>query len=157
MRFKRKSNRLESSFYKQKGVYFLTLCCFNGKSIFTSESIVNSMLETLESCCNDYGLKNLAYCFMPNHLHLLLEGEEDSNLIGMVKKFKQLTGYHFKKDTGDNLWQKSFYDHILRKEEDIVNIIRYILENPVRKGLVSQPSEYVYSGSLQFGKGVFKM
>lgn len=88
---------------------------------------------------------------MPDHLHLLLKGEEKSDLVRMVKQFKQLTGYYFKRGAGKRLWQKSYYDHVLRKEEDVRGVIRYILENPVRKGLVSQPEEYLFCGSLEFG------
>jgi len=88
---------------------------------------------------------------------MLLEGEEGSNLIKMIKQFKQLTGYYFKQDTGRGLWQKSYYDHILRKQEDVVSIVRYILENPVRKGLVKHPDEYPFSGSLEFEKEIFNL
>lgn len=94
---------------------------------------------------------------MPDHAHLLLGGEDGSDLIRMIKQFKQLTGYRFKKGTGKNLWQKSYYDHILRKEEDVTKVVRYILENPVRKGLVKHPEEYPFSGSLEFGKDIFAM
>jgi len=45
----------------------------------------------------------------------------------------------------------------LRKEENITQVIKYILENPVRKGLVNDFAEYPFSGSLEFGKNVFKM
>ena len=48
------------------------------------------------------------------------------------------------------LWQTSFYDHFLRKEEDIEKVVMYVLNNPVRKGLVSEWMEYHYSGSLVF-------
>jgi len=157
MDFKRKINRLERELYCQKRMYFLTLCCLDGQEIFKEPQIVNSVLEKLKLCCETHCFKNYAYCFMPDHLHLLLTGEENSDLIKMVKQFKQLTGYYFKKDTGRSLWQKSYYDHILRKEEDVASVVRYILENPVRKTLVKHPDEYSFSGSLEFGKEIFKM
>jgi putative transposase len=157
MDFKRKVNRLDLEFYRQIGIYFLTICCFNGKGIFKNAQIVNELLEKLKGCCKTHGFTNYVYCFMPDHLHLLLAGEEGSNLIKMVKQFKQLTGYLFKKETSERLWQKSYYDHILRKEEDVVKVVRYILENPVRKGLTKHPEEYPFSGSLKFGREIFKM
>jgi len=45
-------------------------------------------------------------------------------------------------------WQKDFYDHVLRKNEDMVAQIKYILDNPVRRGLVSSWDEYPFSGSI---------
>ena len=47
-------------------------------------------------------------------------------------------------------WQTSFYDHFLRKEEDVRDVVMYVLHNPVRKGLVSEWREYPYSGSLVY-------
>jgi putative transposase len=157
MSFRRKTNRLESELYYGKRLYFLTICSFDGQNIFKSAPVVNSLLDKLKTCCTTHGFLNYAYCFMPAHLHLLLAGEDNSNLIKMMRHFKQLTGYEFKRKTGKRLWQKSYYDHILRKEESIANVVRYILENPVRKGLAKHPEEYPFSGSLEFGKEIFKM
>ena len=157
MNFKRKVNRLELGLYSQKRVYFLTICTFNGQATFKNSQIVNSLLGKLKTCCETFGFINYVYCFMLDHLHLLLGGTEGSDLIKMIKQFKQSTGYHFKKETRKKLWQKSYYDHILRKEESIANVVRYVLENPVRKGLVKHPKEYPFSGSLEFGKEIFRM
>lgn len=157
MSFKRKTNGLDQELYCQKRIYFITICSFDGKELFKKPQTVDWLLEKLKECGKIHGFINYAYCFMPDHVHFLLEGDEGSNLIAMVKKFKQLTGYYYKKETGKGLWQKSYYDHILRKEEDIVQVVRYILENPVRKGLVRQAEEYPFSGSLKFRKEIFKL
>ena len=157
MDFKRKINGLERELHCYKTMYFLTLCCLDGRQIFKDARIVHSVLKRLRLCCETHRFKNYVYCFMPDHLHMLLEGEEGSNLIKMIKQFKQLTGYYFKQDSGRGLWQKSYYDHILRKQEDVVSIVRYILENPVRKGLVKHPDEYPFSGSFEFEKEIFNL
>lgn len=47
-------------------------------------------------------------------------------------------------------WQTSFYDHFLRKEEAVRDVVMYVLNNPVRRGLVSEWKEYPYSGSLVY-------
>jgi putative transposase len=157
MEFKRKANRLNQELYRHQRVYFLTLCCLDETANLTDSKTVDWMLNELKACCVKHGFKNLAYCFMPDHLHLLLEGQEDSDLIKLIKLFKQLTGYRFCKETNNKLWQKSYYDHILRKEEDVRSIVKYILENPIRKNLVIKPEEYPFSGSLEYGTEIFKM
>ena len=43
------------------------------------------------------------------------------------------------------LWQKNFYDHVVRKEEPLIKIAEYIVNNPIRKGIVSEWEEYPYS------------
>lgn len=44
------------------------------------------------------------------------------------------------------LWQQSYYDHVARREEDVMAVCRYILDNPVRKGLVEDADAWPYSG-----------
>jgi hypothetical protein len=46
------------------------------------------------------------------------------------------------------VWQSSFYDHILRKDEDIFSVAEYILNNPVRRGMVAYWRDYKYCGLL---------
>jgi REP element-mobilizing transposase RayT len=88
---------------------------------------------------------------MPDHCHFLWQGtEEQSNLRQAVKHFKQSTGFYFQKRTGRRLWQKNYFDHILRKEEKIMTVCQYIFENPVRAGLVGDYRDYPYSGSMVF-------
>ncbi len=83
---------------------------------------------------------------MPDHLHILTSGDEKTNLIKFIKTFKQKTGYNFRKTAGRNLWQKSFHDHVVRKEENLSSIAEYIFNNPVRKGLVQNYEEYPFLG-----------
>jgi len=88
---------------------------------------------------------------MPEHLHLLLEGQkEDANLKKFISMFKQKTSYVYKKKTGKKLWQENYYEHILRKDEAIKDVARYILGNPIRRGLVNDLLSYPFSGSFMF-------
>jgi len=94
--------------------------------------------------------KVLAYTFMPDHCHLLVYTEGNITIIDFIKKYKQITGYYFKQKYSKKLWQKSYYDHIVRDSEDIDEFIAYIFKNPVRSGLVDDWYEYPYSGSFEF-------
>ena len=49
--------------------------------------------------------------------------------------------------TKQRLWQESFYDHVVRPEEDLSAIARYIIDNPVRAGIVKSPLDYPFAGS----------
>lgn len=97
---------------------------------------------------------------MPDHLHLLLEGRfANSDLKRFVSSYKQHTGYRYKLYVAQGfspaqlgqlkLWQTSYYDHVLRKDEDILDIARYILNNPTRKKLVKHFLEYKFVGSFE--------
>ena len=87
----------------------------------------------------------LAYCFMPTHFHLLILGSENSRLLPFVRHFKQTTSF----DCGGEapqLWQRSFYDRVLRVEEDLEDVARYIWGNPVRAGIVDDWERFPFSG-----------
>ena len=60
--------------------------------------------------------------------------------------FKGRTATVFRKRFGkSNLWQQSAYDHVIRKGEDLKAVIQYVVNNPVRKDLVTCPEDYPYS------------
>ena len=85
---------------------------------------------------------------MPDHVHLLVEGLNDSSdLCAFVKVAKQRTGFAYTRSTLRRLWQPSYWDRILRDEESTWDVIRYICENPVRAGLVERVEDYQFLGS----------
>jgi putative transposase len=93
-----------------------------------------------------YGFTLYAYCFMPDHLHVLVAGDEWSDLRRFVQHFKQMSGYYCKRATGQMLWQPSYWDHILRFEEALADVAEYIWANPVRARLAKSWREYPFSG-----------
>src|SRR5437016_4769119 len=74
-----------------------------------------------------------AYCVMPDHVHLLVEGMvETCDLVRFISSFKQQTAFYYKKKIGRRLWQSSYYDHILRKPVAANPVAWYTGMNPVR-------------------------
>jgi putative transposase len=152
----RKKHRLALSLYQGRRLYFVTISVAQKRSVFTFAQIVREHTTALDNACRRHRFDVIAYCYMPDHVHILLAGnDEESDLPALVKHYKQATGYHHKRKTGDDLWQKGFYDRILRRGEDVASLARYILANPVRRGLVERPVDYPYSGSLLYGRAVF--
>ncbi|MDP2681543.1 MAG: transposase [Deltaproteobacteria bacterium] len=142
--------RLKKFDYKGPYAYFITICTNFKNQYFVEKETVEAVLSLLKGCASDYRFKIFAYCFMPDHLHILLQGEEDSSLKEFMRIFKQKTEWCFKKNRQKALWQKSYYDHVVRKDEAIEGISRYILGNPVRKGMVNDFRDYPFSGSMIF-------
>ncbi|MDX1998992.1 MAG: transposase [Thermoanaerobaculia bacterium] len=86
----------------------------------------------------------LAACLMPDHLHWLLVIR--NSLADQVKRFKQVSTHRARAwHHPGHLWQRSYFDRILRREESVESVARYILDNPVRRGLVETEEEYPYS------------
>lgn len=136
--------------YNGAGVFSVTAATAGRRTHLTATKVVTLCLDALKETERTEGMRVLAYCFMPDHLHLLVEGSEGSNLISFMKRFKQLSAYRFKRENGSVLWQKGYYDHIMRVEEDVVSAARYIFENPVRAGLVENFVDWPSSGGALF-------
>lgn len=85
---------------------------------------------------------------MSNHIHLLLSicEEYEKTLSAWVSTFKKYISVESKKRLGVvNLWQKNYYDHVVRNEESMKTIADYILNKPVRKGIVNEWEKYPFS------------
>ncbi len=124
----------------------VTINTRRGSPVFRRQDVVRHCEKQLLDVARQHGFDVLAYCFMPDHLHVLLQGSADSRLVSFMQRFKQVTGYGFKRRRGQPLWQRSYYDHVLRREEDKEEMAQYIWNNPVRAGLVTSLDEYPFSG-----------
>jgi len=93
----------------------------------------------------------IAYCVMPDHVHLLLEGLcEHANLQVAMHDWKQRTAFMWRQSTGNRLWQTGYYDYVVRNEDSVPSIVKYIIGNPVRARLVDDASQYPYTGSTRY-------
>jgi len=146
-----RKHRLPLSSYKGVVLATFTLCIDNKRTLFTEKIIVDKFLEILNESKNKHDCKNWVYIFMPEHLHIILEGNsQKADLWKTIVLFKQKTGFWLSKNMKAIQWQKDFYDHIHRREDDLKKHILYILNNPVRKNIVRDWYEYPYKGSLDY-------
>ncbi len=86
---------------------------------------------------------------MPDHQHLIVTGTNpEADILKFIKAYKQKTGYWLVKSQINSAWQKGFFDHIIRKEEGLLNVAKYILDNPVRKSLIENWQDYPFKGAI---------
>jgi putative transposase len=143
------SPRLKTFDYLGPYRYFLTICGHNRTCIFTDDQSVGLVLMELSRTANDQQFRVIAYCFMPDHVHLLVEGNHPAaDFREFVRIFKQQSSFAWKQRNGTALWQRSYFEHVLRDDEDTIGVAKYILENPVRGNLVQRPEDYPYLGSM---------
>lgn len=148
---KERKHRLPLELYIGEIRVTFTLCIKNKEKLFISKDIVDKFNEILMEVAAVFRLRNWVYVYMPEHLRIVLEGtDKNSNLWKAVKLFKQKTGYWLSKNRVPYCWQKDFYDYIHRKNDDLKKHIKYILENPVRAGLVQKWEDYPFKGSLDY-------
>ena len=145
MKFRRKNIRLPGPCYIGPQWHFLTACTQDRVPRFWDGRLVAEALGFLieESQTNGFAIQ--AYCFIPDHLHLLTNGTHaEADCSRFVKVFKQRSAYAFRRETGLRLWQHKAYDHILRPGERWEAVASYIWMNPVRKGLCKRPQDWPF-------------
>lgn len=140
-----RNQRLSPEVYRQTGhPCFITVRAYQRQRPFTrfdlNDAIVDLLLgERLRSACDLY-----VYCLMPDHLHLIASPRIDGySVLAFADRFKALsTRLSWQFGRHGKLWQPRFYDHVLRREEDLDRICEYILANPIRDGLVEGDDPY---------------
>lgn len=147
----RKKHRLDKELYSQAGAYFITVCVNERKPILSTIvgaddligpqiqlSKIGMVVEKYTRLIPGVG----AYVIMPNHIHMMLHiSVEDgacgpmwssaptsANVQSLVRTWKTL----ITKELGESIWQRSYYDHIIRSEQDYIQICEYIHNNPAK-------------------------
>jgi putative transposase len=111
--------------------YSLTFCTRNRVEAFRDARVAEQTLEQFRNTATIEGFAILVYCLMPEHGHLLVDATTDAaNLRSFAKMAKQRSGGVFRRRHGQRLWQEGYYDRVLRPEEDVKVVARYILNNP---------------------------
>ena len=157
---KRKHPRLKSYDYSQNGAYFVTLCTKNRMPILGAVRQAGMLsdedqlgmeqvrLTQIGEICRRYleyipsvycGVYLDAYVIMPDHVHLLLRMDHAADSGGqgsgrptvqrILHGYKRLTA----REAGTPLWQASFYEHVVRNETELAEILQYIRGNPGKK------------------------
>lgn len=149
-RVKRKHPRLKQYDYAQAGAYFVTFCTKDRRCVLSSVGrgalaplqviltaygeIVDALIQRIPTVYPGVILEH--YVIMPNHVHLLLRMKRESGGPGAARPTVQTIVGGIKSLTtrkaGVSIWQTSFYDHIVRDENDFLRIWTYIDENPAK-------------------------
>jgi len=149
----RKRIRIQDYDYSEPNAYFLTLCIAGRQNILWEMQKVNEPLtsipltkigsvidKTISEIPNHYPNVSVdKYVIMPNHIHLILVISELNNAEDGTTKSKpptisriinQMKGIITKK-VGRSIWQKLFYEHIIRNDEEYGAYLDYIEANPL--------------------------
>jgi putative transposase len=142
---------LDAFDYRGRQRYFLTFCTHNRQPYFRDAVHVALVVVHFLRAAIDMKFAVLAYCFMPDHLHTVVEGRSaDAELKMFVARAKQYSGFYFKKQVGMRLWQRYGHEHVIRDDEPTRKIVRYVLENPLRAGLAQRVADYPFIGSTEY-------
>ena len=125
-------------FSQTNQTYHITFTTINREPIFRNLLRSRQLINILKQSDTLQHTNTLAFVVMPDHIHWLFSLGNKHQLNTVIKIVKSKATIIF----GRPAWQAGYYDHAIRKDEDIVNIARYIIANPIRAGLVKRVGDY---------------
>jgi len=127
--------------YSTPGYYFITICCHNKKCLFWEKGRLNDWGilagQGLEMIPRIYpSVRVDKFVIMPNHIHAILaiennNADKQQNLLKIVGQYKMTVTKNIRKESPDAVvWQRCFYDHVIRNQADYERVWTYIHGNP---------------------------
>lgn len=94
--------------------------------------------------------KMLAWVLMPDHVHWLLQIGDNDDLPTVVNRLKSASARQANHMLGRSgaLWERAYHDHALRSDEDVITVVRYIVANPIRAGLIERTGDYPFWNAI---------
>ena len=159
MKGNRRSIRLRGYDYSRAGAYFVTVCAQERECVFgdvvSGRMVLNNSGRMVEKCWNDIPVhfphvKSDEFIVMPNHVHgiLLIVGARhavplpeqfgkpvSSSIPTVVRSFKSAATKQInqtRNNPGAKLWQRNYYEHIIREDDELNRIREYMISNPAQ-------------------------
>lgn len=145
---------------------FVTFSCYHRHKLLTKPSVISAFLKTLKTICTRYTIRLIGYVVMPEHVHLIVLPPEDLRLGPVIGELKSKSASLIITEGLINLpddcrisrdgrerqvfWQARCYDHNCRTYDTILEKINYCHNNPVKRGLVSEPGQWRWSSFSWF-------
>ena len=143
-------SNLRKGRFSQPGREYLITCVTHRRiPWFTQFTLARCLIHTFRALEEEQAARWLTWVVMPDHFHALIQLQKRS-LSEVVQSIKGRSAREINRKQGrqDKLWQPGFYDHALRKEENRLQIARYIVANPLRAGLVRSVGQYPHWDSI---------
>lgn len=121
-------------------------CSTDGRrKLFVDPTVVSLLVNEILRTCKEREFGVLAYVFMEDHLHLLIEGTSgDSDFKSAMTLLRQRTAIAYSQSCGGRLWQDGYFERVLRPSDDAIKIVGYIRANPSSAGLPPKRAESPY-------------
>jgi len=133
--------------------YFITICTYNRLSTLNKPDVFEILQNELSESLARHGWAIGSFCVMPDHIHFFCtDAEQGVQLSTFMQAWKQWTSKRIKRvlDVNHPIWQKGFFDHLLRSSESYSEKWEYVRQNPVRAGLTKNANDWKFSGYVDY-------
>ncbi len=146
---RRNSLRLRGFDYSTKRIYYVTIVVEGRRNLFLDHRLALSIIDCLLRLRQQMRFRLYIYCLMPDHIHALIgSGESGKSLGEICGTFKSISTRAYWQWYEGKLWQRQFFDRVIRNEEEFYEKLEYVRLNPVRRGLVERPDRWPYTGKV---------
>jgi putative transposase len=141
-------------FQEARCLHYITFSCCDREARLGSPRSRDIFEQTLERARQWYGFYVAGYVVMPEHVHLLITEPERAKLSLALQMLKQNVARRLREAEGGSFWLPRYYDFNVWTEAKRIEKLRYIHRNPVRRGLVSSPEQWLWSSFRHYVSGV---
>jgi REP element-mobilizing transposase RayT len=131
-------------------VYFITKCVDARRPILANPVAAEIVIGSLAHLRHEGKIKLLAFVVMPDHYHAVFALAPDLDLSHLMRRLGSFTANQIRKQLGIGhaVWQRhGFYDRACRDECEVLNLAEYIEQNPIRKGLAADATDWLFSSA----------
>ena len=139
-------------YFEPNAAYFVTTVTKDRRPIFCNAHYCRIMLVTIQYYKVVFDFRVLGYCLMPDHVHLIIRPSARFGLSYVMQMIKGSFVNKFNKleSRRGHVWQKRYYDEMIRDDRQLTIQLEYVHQNPVKAGLVSSADEYLFSSYRQY-------
>lgn len=129
--------------------YFLTCCTYDRRPLFRTACLAEMLIGLYAGYRGRGDIRLHGYVVMPDHYHVLVTLAAERSVGELVRKIHSAFARRCRETTGvrGRIWQRRFYDHVIRDEEDWRIKLAYVHDNPVQRELVDEASRYPWSSA----------
>jgi putative transposase len=148
--------------YVPDAIYFITGVTKERAPILKPETDMELFRETMRKAKIYHPFTMQAYVFLYDHFHLLIFVPATTNISKLLQSIQRNYTLNYKNAHGIStplsLWQRGFWDHVIRNDQDFENHFHYIHNNPVKHGYVTRPVDYPHSSFHEYvERGVYDL
>src|ERR1019366_3169117 len=134
-------------------LHFLTFSCYHRQPKLRDAKPCTIFESALERTRQQHGLQVYGCVLMPEHVHILVSEPERDVLARAMQSLKQSVARTLALRAADPFWQARYYDFNVWSEHKFVEKLRYIHRNPVTRGLVARPEDWIWSSFRHYANG----
>ncbi len=129
------------------GIYHVYNKVTRGEYVFEEPDVAQHWVDVVEDEARLNEFKVLAWCLMTNHYHLVIKTGVPPLWRAMARTQARIAREHNRRRAVNGpLWQSRYKARLVRKKEDLENLLAYVHLNPVTAGIVTDPADYLSSG-----------